>query len=193
MKHVMIDIEAMDIKPTAAIASLAAAVFDPMTGSVSASLYRTVDIESSQAAGGAIGASTVKWWFKKSRDVQAAVLSDQAVKLFVALDDLNQFIRDYCDADSVKVWARSTDYDMPIIARAMQSVGIRPAWNFWNVRDVRTVEEVSLMVCGYASGRLVDTTKHNAAADVWNQIAQVSDNLQAIAAATENKSAEAAL
>ncbi|WP_353613642.1 3'-5' exonuclease [Mangrovibacter phragmitis] len=193
MKHVMIDIEALDKKPTAAIVSLAAAVFDPMTGRVDASMYRTVNIESSEAAGGTIGADTVKWWFKKSRDVQAAVLSDQAVQLGVALADLNLFVLAYCDADSVKVWARGTDYDMPIISHAMQSIGIRPVWNFWNVRDVRTVEEISLMVCGYASRRLVDENKHNAAADVWNQIAQLSDNLKAIAAAGNDKSAEAAL
>ena len=49
------------------------------------------------------------------------------------------------------------------------------------------------MVCGYASRRLVDENKHNAAADVWNQIAQLSDNLKAIAAAGNDKSAEAAL
>jgi hypothetical protein len=171
---------------------LAAAVFDPMTGRVDASMYRTVNIESSEAAGGTIGADTVKW-FKKSREVQAAVLSDQAVQLGVALADLNLFVLAYCDADSVKVWARGTDYDMPIISHAMQSLGIRPVWNFWNVRDVRTVEEISLMVCGYASRRLVDENKHNAAADVWNQIAQLSDNLKAIAAAGNDKSAEAAL
>ena len=153
MKHVMIDIEALDKKPTAAIVSLAAAVFDPMTGRVDASMYRTVNIESSEAAGGTIGADTVKWWFKKSREVQAAVLSEQAVQLGVALADLNLFVLAYCDADSVKVWARGTDYDMPIISHAMQSLGIRPVWNFWNVRDVRTVEEISLMVCGYASRR----------------------------------------
>ena len=102
MKHVMIDIEALDKKPTAAIVSLAAAVFDPMTGRVDASMYRTVNIESSEAAGGTIGADTVKWWFKKSREVQAAVLSDQAVQLGVALADLNLFVLAYCDADSVR-------------------------------------------------------------------------------------------
>ncbi|MGR8620255.1 3'-5' exoribonuclease domain-containing protein [Escherichia coli] len=117
MKHVMIDIEAMDNKPTAAIASIAAAIFDPISGEVSASMYRRIAIESSEAFGGTLGA-----------------------------------------------------------------VDLKPVWNFWNVRDVRTVEEVALTVWGYASNRLVDPEKHNAAADVWNQIAKLSDNLKSLAA-----------
>lgn len=182
MKHVMIDIEALDKKPTAAIVSLAAAVFDPMTGSVDVSMYRIVNIESSEAAGGTIGADTVKWWFKQSGEVRAQVLKEDAVSLDCALGDLNDFVLDYCDPESVKIWARGTDYDMPIIYSALRAVDITPAWRFWNVRDVRTVEEVALTVCGYASSRLVDNEKHNASADVWNQIAQLSDNLKSIAA-----------
>lgn len=193
MKHIMIDIEAMDKKTTAAIVSIAAAVFDPMTGYVEKSMYHTVDIESSEAAGGTIGADTLKWWFRKPREVQAAVLCDRAVQLGIALDELNQFIVESCDIDSVKVWSRGTDYDMPVISHAMRSVGTQPVWNFWNVRDVRTVEQIALIVCGHASRRLVDRNKHNAAADVLNQIAQLSDNLKAIVALGDAKAAEAAL
>jgi hypothetical protein len=182
MKHVMIDIEAMDNKPTAAIASIAAAIFDPVSGAVSASMYRRVAIESSEAFGGTLGAETIKWWFKQSGEARAEVLKEDAVALPSALSDLNLFILEYCDMDSVKVWARGTDYDMPIIYNALRAVDLGPVWNFWNVRDVRTVEEVALTVCGYASNRLVDNEKHNAAADVWNQIAQLSDNLKNLAA-----------
>lgn len=182
MKHVMIDIEAMDNEPTAAIASIAAAIFDPMSGSVSASIYRIVDIKSSEALGGTLGAETIKWWFKQSGEVRAQVLKEDAVSLHSALGDLTDFILDYCDPGSVKVWARGTDYDMPIIYNALRAVDLSPAWRFWNVRDVRTVEEVALTVYGYASSRLVDSEKHNAAADVWNQIAQLSDNLKSLTA-----------
>ncbi|HEJ8310525.1 TPA: 3'-5' exoribonuclease [Klebsiella michiganensis] len=182
MKHVMIDIEAMDNKPTAAIASIAAAVFDPVSGEVFASMYRRIAIESSESFGGTLGAETIKWWFKQSSEVRAEVLKEGAVVLPCALSDLNMFILKYCDMDSVKVWARGTDYDMPIIYNALRAVDLPPAWNFWNVRDVRTVEEAALTVCGYASKRLVENEKHNAAADVWNQIAQLSDNFKSLAA-----------
>lgn len=50
MKHVMIDIEVMDNKPTAAITSIAAAIFDPMSGQLSDNLK-------SLAAKGALGAA----------------------------------------------------------------------------------------------------------------------------------------
>ncbi|HED1599544.1 TPA: 3'-5' exoribonuclease [Enterobacter hormaechei subsp. hoffmannii] len=182
MKHVTIDIEAMDNKPTAAIASIAAAIFDPMSGEVFASMYRAIAIESSEAFGGTLGAETIKWWFKQSGEVRAEVTKEGADSLPVALSELNMFILRNCDQASVKVWARGTDYDMPIIYNALRGVDLSPVWNFWNVRDVRTVEEVALTVCGYSSKRIVDFEKHNAAADVLNQIAQLSDNLKSLAA-----------
>lgn len=181
MKHVMIDIEAMDNKPTAAIASIAAAIFDPMSGEVFASMYRRIAIESSEAFGGTLGAETIKWWFKQSGEVRAEVAKEGADSLPVALSELNMFILRNCDQSSAKVWARGTDYDMPIIYNALRGVDLSPVWNFWNVRDVRTVEEVALTVCGYSSKRIVDSAKHNAAADVLNQIAQLSDNLKSLA------------
>ncbi|MFB9085557.1 3'-5' exonuclease [Erwinia tracheiphila] len=92
MKHVMIDIEAMDNKPTAAIASVAAAIFDPMSGKVFASMYRAIAIESSEAFGGTLGAETIRWWFKQSGEVRAEVTKEGAGSLPVALSELNRFI-----------------------------------------------------------------------------------------------------
>ncbi|HBR1366639.1 TPA: 3'-5' exoribonuclease [Klebsiella pneumoniae] len=179
--HVMIDIEALDNKPTAAIASIAAAFFEPVTGTVGPSLYLPVDIVSSESGGGTLGADTVKWWLKQSAEARAEINSDRCICLFDAMEALNVFIDTRCnDSRQLKVWARGTDYDLPIIYHAMRQMGITPFWHFWNVRDVRSVEEVSILLTGIRSVKVVSPEKHHALADVLNQIAQLSDNLSTI-------------
>ncbi|WP_213132209.1 3'-5' exonuclease [Citrobacter sp. FP75] len=193
MNNVMIDIEALDTKPTAAIASIAAAFFDPLTGAVGDTFYTRVDIEDSARFDGTIGASTVKWWLRQSAAARAELTSNDAKGIFPTLLDLNAFINGADDAKSVKIWARETDYDLPIIYSAMRTFDIAPCWSFWNVRDVRTVHEMVLILQGHASSRLVSDVAHQALCDVLNQIAQLTDNIRTISMDGVAKAIEASL
>lgn len=193
MNNVMIDIEALDDKPTAAIASIAAAFFDPLTGEVGEKFYVRVDVEDSARFDGTIGASTFKWWLKQNAAARAEVAANDGISIFQAVLDVNAFIKGADDTKSVKVWARGIAYDLPIIYSAMRTFDIAPCWSFWNVRDVRTVHEMALMLAGHASNRLVSDIAHQALCDVLNQIAQLTDNIRAISMDGVAKAIEASL
>ncbi|EDT6692644.1 3'-5' exoribonuclease [Salmonella enterica subsp. enterica] len=182
MNNIMIDIEALDNKPTAAIVSIAAAFFEPMTGKIGPSIYLPVDVVDAQYRGGTIGAETIQWWMKQNQVARNEISSDIALLLQTALYSLNDFCDTCDDLDNLKLWARGADYDFPIIYHSMRLIGIRPLWSFWNVRDVRTVAEVALALRGHASRRTVFEQSHHAMNDVINQIAKLSDDMKIIAA-----------
>ncbi|EBR0084924.1 3'-5' exoribonuclease [Salmonella enterica subsp. enterica] len=182
MNNIMIDIEALDIKPTAAIISIAAAFFEPLTGEVGSTLYLPVDVIDAQCQGGTIGAGTIKWWMKQNQAARDEITSNAGLPLSTALYRLNDFCDSCDDLDNLKLWARGADYDFPIIYQSMRLIGIRPLWSFRNVRDVRTVAEVALALHGHASRRTVFDQSHHAMNDVINQIAKLSDDMKIIAA-----------
>jgi hypothetical protein len=174
MKHVMIDIEAMDTASTAAIGAIAAVEFDPSTGETGWQYYERVDIESSQDNGGTISAATVKWWLRKESEVRAEIAIDDGADIRDALYGLNGHIKEMAVPD-VMIWTRGTDYDLPIIYSAMRRAGIEPAWKFWNARDVRSVEwQAAYHGCIMSRGIIpFEGQPHHALYDALHQIKTV--------------------
>ncbi|KAA5938669.1 3'-5' exoribonuclease [Pantoea sp. Bo_2] len=168
--HIMIDIEALDVRPTAAIAAIGAVAFNPETGDVTDKLYCRVDIESSEQSGGTLGASTVKWWLRQSADVRAELICEEAVTVERALADLNLFVLRKGSFGDCIVWSKGTDYDFPILYSAMARAGIAPAWKYHQVRDVRTLLE-TLPLIGADSARAVpfEGAPHQALNDALHQ------------------------
>lgn len=168
--HIMIDIEALDVRPTAAIAAIGAVAFNPETGDVTDKLYCRVDIESSEQSGGTFGASTVKWWLRQSADVRAELICEEAVTVERALADLNLFVLRKGSFGDCIVWSKGTDYDFPILYSAMARAGIAPAWKYYQVRDVRTLLE-TLPLIGADSARAVpfEGAPHQALNDALHQ------------------------
>ena len=187
MNNIMIDIETLDNKPTAAIVSIAAAFFDPRTGEIGMSIYIPVNVADAQYKGATIGADTVKWWMKQNLCARDELVSDAGLPLSESLYKFNDFCCFCDDSDNLKIWARGTDFDLPVIYHSMRLTGIRPAWNFWNARDVRTVAEIALTICGHSSMRAVLEHPHHAMNDVINQIARLSDDIKNISAVRAEK------
>ncbi len=143
MQHIMLDLETMDKTPTAAIVAIGAVAFDFDTGTLGRRFYQRVDIESSQQCGGTIGADTVKWWLRQSAEARSEIATDDAVHIRQALGGLGCFILRNSPHPDAFIWAKGTDFDIPIITSAMDRIGLVPTWKFWNVRDVRTLEHAA--------------------------------------------------
>ncbi len=141
MQHIMLDLETMDTKPTAAIAAIGAVAFDLTTGTLGKQFYQRVDIESSQQRGGTIGANTVKWWLRRSAEARSEVVADNAVSIEWALNEFSCFIlrnntlqtvdnSQWCIRKGVRIWAQGTDFDLPIITTAMQRINMQVPWDY---------------------------------------------------------------
>ncbi|WP_436882821.1 3'-5' exonuclease [Enterobacter asburiae] len=144
MQHIMIDLETMDEPPAAAIVAIAAVAFDPEEGVIGKQFYQRVNLESSVRHGGTIGAETVKWWMRQPAEARSEIVSDDAVDIKRAIGELGCFILRNSQHPDAILWARRTDFDIPIITSAMERIDITPTWKFWNVRDVRTLEHAAI-------------------------------------------------
>lgn len=139
--HIMIRVTALDSRPTAAIAAIAAVAFNPETGATTDQMYCPVDIESSQREGGTIGASTVQYWLRQSAEARTELLSDVSLDLREALARLNLFVLRQGEFGNCPVWFKSLDNDASIIYSAMASTGIAPAWQYAHAHHVSTLLE----------------------------------------------------
>jgi hypothetical protein len=133
LPRVMIDIETLGTDPGAAIVSIGAVRFD--AGTLGETLFRTVDFVSCEAVGLHIDAETLDWWLHRSDKAQEQ-LTD-GVTITTALNDLAVFI------DGVEeVWANSPSFDCAILEAAYEAAEMDVPWDFWQMRDFRTLKNL---------------------------------------------------
>jgi len=130
----MIDIETIGVAPTATILTIAAQAFDPFgTGYYDQQYYARITLESQSNR--SIDESTVAWWATQpaaARD--EAFMEEGRVDLDQALDSLGKLVW-----HSSRVWAQGPTYDMNILEHAYKSYNKPIPWQFYQVRDSRTV------------------------------------------------------
>ena len=139
MHKVMIDLEAMDTGPNAAIIAIGAVMFsDNVTGET---FYRSVDLASSMEFGGTVSASTVMWWLEQSDEARQALTSGGAIHILTALYDLLKWLEDQCsDSNQLEVWGNGAAFDNVVLASAYDRSNWDRPWKFYNDRCYRTVK-----------------------------------------------------
>jgi hypothetical protein len=162
MNNVMLDLETWGTSPGAAIRSIGAVMFDPISGEMGADFYTNVDDASCLKAGLMMDGSTVDWWSKQSQQARDSLLTDQ-VSIKDALLSFNKWVR---DNRGMFVWSQGANFDEPIITAAMRAVNVPVPWKFWDVRDTRTAYDMARF-----SARSVKRTGtyHNALDDAHHQ------------------------
>lgn len=130
----MIDLEGLGTGPDTTILTIAAQAFDPFDQHQFTQQYYTrVTLESQENR--SIQQGTIDWWA-----TQPAVARDEAfgeenrIPLDQALDELGRLIW-----HAKRIWAQGPTYDMNILEHAYKSYGKPIPWQFYAVRDSRTV------------------------------------------------------
>lgn len=132
-QHIMIDIEGLATTPDATILTIAAQSFDPFgTGYGTNSFYARVTLESQE--GRAITEDTINWWATQPEASAEAFAEEGRIPLSEALDGLHKIT---WHADFV--WANGPTYDMNILEDAYKSLNRVQPWQFYKVRDARTI------------------------------------------------------
>jgi hypothetical protein len=155
--HLMIDIEGLGTGPDAAILTIAAQSFDPFgTGHYDRHYYARITLESQENR--RIQDDTLSWWATQPEAQAEAFAEDNRIPLDQALDELYRLAwqHDY-------IWAQGPTYDINILEHAYKSYGKTQPWQFYRIRDSRTV--LSLW-----PGRPVPPTSHHALEDTRKQI-----------------------
>ena len=130
----MIDLEGLATGPDTTILTIAAQAFDPFgTGYYDQQYYARITLESQPDR--SIDQGTLEWWATQpSAAKDEAFMEEGRIPLDVALDSLGKLIW-----HAKRVWAQGPTYDMNILEHAYKSHGKALPWQFYSVRDSRTV------------------------------------------------------
>lgn len=133
MAHLMIDIETLGTTPDAHILTIAAQIFDPLQKDwLGQSYYARIDFESQENR--RIEQGTLEWWATQKESQTEAFAEDNRIPLDQALTELGRLIW-----QSKRIWANGSNFDMTILEDAYKSYNMALPWQYFHVRDARTV------------------------------------------------------
>jgi len=172
--HLMIDIETMDVEPTAAIVSIGAVIFDPRgddnVDTLSNNFEIRISLDSNQRADRSFSASTMVWWMNQSEEARQATFMGDTVPLGIGLQNFSSWINRQKPKAS-RVWAKSPDFDCKILEHAFKNENLIWPFKFWESRCVRTALELAFSDGDFPN--VVAGTAHDALADAKKQVIQI--------------------
>lgn len=172
---VMLDLETLDVKPTATILTLGMVKFDPYSLEEPADPYYVrFNIDEQSNLGRTTDEGTLSWWAKQSAEAQAEAFSDDDR---VGLEEITAQINKYIVGVD-KIFANGTTFDITILENLYRMLGKPIPWQYYQIRDARTIYDL-----GDDSTKKNNASAHNALADSYMQaqsVQQIYKNLGVI-------------
>ena len=134
MADLMIDLEGLGTGPDTTILTIAAQSFDPLgSGYYDQKYYARITLESQENR--SIQQGTIDWWAIQPAAARHEAFNEEGrIPLDQALEELGKLIW-----KSKRVWAQGPTFDCTILEHAYKSYGKPIPWQYYNVRDTRTV------------------------------------------------------
>jgi hypothetical protein len=138
---VMIDIESLDTTPDCVILTIGAVLFDPKgQGIIDKIEIRPTIEDQTDIHNRRINDATLEWWGKQSPEaIEEAMGDSNRVSFEQAMDQLYKF----CWNRSKCAWSNGAPFDIVVMEHAWRQHGRNPPWNFWDVRDTRTLFDIA--------------------------------------------------
>ncbi|XEI33379.1 3'-5' exoribonuclease [Aeromonas veronii] len=187
MNNVMLDLETMGSGPDAAIVTIGAVFFDPLTGELGAEFEAHIALTDS-AKYGVMEPDTVLWWLGQSDEARAAIMpSTKHSSLRESLLDLFEWMHggDQGSKPGLQVWGNGASFDNVILRHACNAAKAPCGWGYWNDRDVRTIVDLGRTLLGFDPKRDMpfEGVAHRALDDAKHQARYVSAIYQRMQAA----------
>lgn len=167
----MFDLETLDTKPSAVILSLGAVKFDPKVVSIPDDLPKLMlrfDIDGQNALGRTASDDTIAWWGKQPPHIQEEAFSEEGrIHIEEAVDQFHKFVW-----NSERIWSQGA-FDIVIMEDLYRMVGRTPPWNYWQIRDSRTLFD-------FVNGQMDRSKHHDAMQDALEQARAVQRALKKI-------------
>lgn len=168
MADIMIDIETCGTGPDACILTIAAQVFDPLRRQdleYLPSYYARIDPGSQPDR--SVDQNTIEWWATQPKEAQEEAFGeDNRIPLEQSLEELGRMIW-----HSKHFWANGPTFDANILEHAYKSYNRALPWQFFVVRDARTVYSLCPSLEKYPAS-------HHALEDCRRQIYLLWDTLE---------------
>jgi len=178
LSDIMIDLETLDVVSTATILTIGVVKFDPFGDDIAEpnceKLYIRVDVDSCDKYGCTTNPDTLDWWSRQSAEAQEEAFNPNNR---VPIDDaLNQLYK-FCWG-AKRVWSHGAGFDVIICEHLFRKIGKATPWNFWQVRDTRTIFDLGI------DPKRPPVLKHHALEDAWNQAVGVQNVLKTLRGST---------
>lgn len=179
--HIMVDLETLDLAPTARITEIGAInVFDDFNDPAYLNGFH-LDVHDPD---GTMSMDTCTWRLDRNLSWKN---EEEAYALHRALSLFGLWINEHRGRKELFVWCKGTDFDIPILRFAYARAYMITPWKYNNVRDVRTL--LSL----FPEYKIPEEMKpHKALGDAKNQANQLLQCIGALGAvngmATSNAS-----
>ena len=155
--NVMIDIETLCTRPSAVVLTVGLVEFDNTR--IHNKFYYRLCVDEQLNKNRTVDEGTMQWWSEQNSAVQEEALGElDRTPVDTVLDTVTRLTY---NADSI--WGQGYGFDMTILENLFQQYGRNIPWNFWKLRDSRTIFDVCKV-------RLPKTeNKHNALDDAVQQ------------------------
>ena len=175
---VMIDLETLDVLPSATILTIGAIKFDPFGDDVREKtcekFYVKIDIDSCDRLGLTTSQDTIQWWSQQSEAAQNEAFSTKdRIPVHEAINKLYKFCW-----GAKRVWSHGAGFDIIILEHVFAKLNKKVPWSFWEVRDTRTLFDI-----GVDPDR-PPVLAHHALEDAWNQAVGVQNVLRTLRTST---------
>ena len=166
---IMIDLETLDVLPTATVLTIGAVKFDPFGDDINdkkcEKLYLKVDIDSCDALGCTVSPSTLEWWGNQSKEAQDEAFDPNGrIPIAEAMHQLFKFCQ-----GAKRIWSHGSGFDIIICEHLFRKTDRAIPWAFWEARDTRTLFDLGI------NPNRPPVLKHHALEDAWNQAVGVQN------------------
>lgn len=160
--HATIDLETLDTCPQATVLSLGAVKFNPFNDTEPYDeLYFKINVDDQDVLKRTTSDSTIEWWSKQDPKIMEEAFDQEgAITVEEALSKINKFV---VGVDTL--WGQGYGFDYTILEDMYRSIGKPIPWNFWQIRDSRTL----FGVCKEDPRKKIQNNLHNALADAYYQ------------------------
>lgn len=165
MTDVIIDLETLSTRPHAVILVLAGIKFNrnddiPPLEKMD-TFYRRIEISSCTDIYLHTDSKTVKWWEEQKEDVREEAFRKERFPLHTVLAEFTAWF-----GSSRYIWGHGASFDPVILSEAYIRSGLEAPWKFWDIRDTRTLYDIS----GVSPGSFPNDHPHNALYDCYSEV-----------------------
>jgi hypothetical protein len=133
---IMLDLETLGTRPECVILTLGAVKFNPYTlDDPGPGLYLRPDVDQQIAAGREVQEDTLQWWMNQAEDVREEALGEEGR---VSIEDMYRQLNKFLVGVN-NIWAQGPVFDIAILENLYRQYGWPTPWQFWQIRDSRTL------------------------------------------------------
>lgn len=180
-KHFILDIETLGVTVPAPILSAGIVVLD-LSGDVPSIRSYLLHIDPKQCVGHP-ETETVQWWLKQTAKARLDAFYAERDKA-----PFDRFVEIIEEEQPDYFWGKSHDFDFGHMGAQLKALSKTAPWQFWQLRDIRTMEGLGLKYEGDApiyqqlqSYLKKHRTSHKALNDAYKEAAILCGSLLALA------------